>query len=111
VSLSALALVGFIGVAQMTTRLDASSTKALVSEYRALAAHEPLYFLGHVPFSGSFYSADKARVIAGLKDIRMAGPAYVIFEESAWNALSADQLAHIHFIALRGGRVLAEVRP
>jgi 4-amino-4-deoxy-L-arabinose transferase-like glycosyltransferase len=110
-SLTALGVVGLIAVAQLSTRLDANSTKALISEYRALASDEPLYFFGHVPFSGSFYSADKARGIASLQDVPPGRRAYIILEQSAWNALSPDQLARVQFKARRGGRVLAEVHP
>ena len=105
----AVAICALIVLAQSTTYLDSKSAKAVLSEYHAGTSTEPLYFLGHVPFSGSFYSAGTAKSVATVGELPPGRPVYLVLEEEAWKALSKEQLARIQFKAYRGGRVLARI--
>jgi hypothetical protein len=105
------ALIGLLTLPKVSNLLDARSAKSLISDYRADAASEqPLYFLGRVPFSGSFYTQGKARAIADMRDLPVGQPAYVILDKDALNALASDMRMRLQPRAVRGNRVLARIQ-
>jgi len=105
------ALIGLLTLPKVSNLLDARSAKSLVDDYRADAAPEqPLYFLGGVPFSGSFYTQGKARAIADLRDLPVGQPAYVILNKDAFNALASDVRMRLQPRTIRGNRVLARIQ-
>jgi len=103
--------IALLTLPKVSNLLDARSAKSLVDAYRADAAPEqPLYFLGGVPFSGSFYTQGKARAIADLRDVPVGQPAYVILNKDALNALASDVRVRLQPRTIRGDRVLARIQ-
>jgi 4-amino-4-deoxy-L-arabinose transferase-like glycosyltransferase len=106
-----VAIVALLVVAQASGRLDAKSARSLVRDYQAQALPgQALYFLGRVPFSGSFYSQGKARAVSHLSDVPSGQPAYLILSGKDFHALAPDERARIELKAVVGGRVLARLR-
>jgi 4-amino-4-deoxy-L-arabinose transferase-like glycosyltransferase len=105
------ALIGLLTLPKISNVFDARSAKSLIGDYRADAASEqPLYFLGRVPFSGSFYTQGKARAIADVRDLPVGQPAYVILDNDALNSLAPDVRMRLQPRAIRGNRVLARIQ-
>lgn len=111
VLLSIAALVGSLAFLHADGRFERYSAKALLSEYRERRQPgEPLYFLGEVPFSGSFYSGGQARSLDRLSALREGEAACVVLPAQRLDALPAHERARLEPLARRGGKVLARWR-
>jgi 4-amino-4-deoxy-L-arabinose transferase-like glycosyltransferase len=102
-----VAVLALIAIARTSTLLDSKSAKSLVLDYRLHEHGEPLYFVGPIPYSGSFYSDGRAQEVREVRDLPTGRKSYVILDEAAWNTLPIDQAARLRLIDTRGGRVLA----
>lgn len=108
---SITAAVGLLVVARADGRFESKSAKALVSEYRQRRQPgEPLYFVGRVPFSGSFYSDGQARALEHMGALPVGQAALVILEQKDLDSLPDDQRARLAPISGSGGSVLARWR-
>jgi 4-amino-4-deoxy-L-arabinose transferase-like glycosyltransferase len=87
-AIGSLSTVGALAVAYGGGHFDSKSARALVQDYRShAAAGERLYFLGGVPFSGSFYSAGQAQALADIDAMPAAATAWVVMNAAELAAL------------------------
>jgi 4-amino-4-deoxy-L-arabinose transferase-like glycosyltransferase len=106
-----IALIGLLISAEVSGRFDERSAKSLIGDYQVQGRPEQaLYFLGRVPFSGSFYTHGKARTVADVRDLPAGQPAYLILDKETFDALAPDARARLEPKSTRGGRVLARVQ-
>lgn len=109
--LCTLVLMVWAGSPKVAERMDEKSARALVRDYQARALPgEPLYFLGRVPFSGSFYSNGTARPIDALEALEPGGGAYVILSEKVYADAASSLGEHLTRVSARSGRVLVKVQ-
>lgn len=109
--LCTLALMVWAGSPTVAERMDEKSARALVRDYQARALPgEPLYFLGRVPFSGSFYSNGTARPIDALEALEPGGGDYVILSEKVYADAASSLGEHLTRVSARSGRVLVKVQ-
>jgi len=110
-AIGSLSTVGMLAVAHRSGHFDRKSAQALVQDYRShAAAGERLYFLGRVPFSGSFYSAGQAQVLADIDALPAAATAWVVLNAAELTALPPLQRERLAVVSERQGRVLARWR-
>jgi 4-amino-4-deoxy-L-arabinose transferase-like glycosyltransferase len=111
VVLGTVATLGLIVVAQSGESLEKRSARAIVADYRQQRqAGEPLYFLGRVPFSASFYSDGQARAIERLGAMPAGHSACIVLSQSRLDTLSADERRRLEPLARRADQVLARWR-
>jgi 4-amino-4-deoxy-L-arabinose transferase-like glycosyltransferase len=107
-------IVALLVLAPASGLTDRKSAKSLVSDYQAHQARalpeQSLYFLGRVPFSGSFYSHGKARALADIGGWPVGQPAFLILDEAVFEALSPKLRERVTPVSIRGGRVLARMQ-
>lgn len=103
--------MGMVAVAHGSGHFDRKSAQALVQDYRShAAAGERLYFFGSVPFSGSFYSAGQAQVLADLDALPAGTTAWVVLNSADLTALPQVQRERLAVVSERKGRVLTRWR-
>lgn len=111
VVLSTVVTLGLIVVARTDGSLEKRSARAIVADYRQQRqAGEPLYFLGRMPFSASFYSDGQARAIERLGALPAGRSACIVLPQNRLDALSAQERSRLEPLARRAGQVLARWR-
>jgi 4-amino-4-deoxy-L-arabinose transferase-like glycosyltransferase len=110
-ALCTLSIVGLLTAAHRSEHFERKSAHAFVQDYRShAAAGERLYFLGKVPFSGSFYSAGQAQAIANLDALPAGTTAWVVVNATDLAVLPPVQRERLEVVSQIKARVLARWR-
>lgn len=100
--------IGLLVAARVDSTFDRSSTRSLVNEYRLWSQPgEPLYFLGRLPFSGSFYSDGQARALERVDDLATGPVAFVVLSDARLAGLPLEQRSHLTPLVHSADSVLA----
>lgn len=106
-SLCMVAVVGFLAAGHLTGRFETKSARGLVQAFQHRAVDgEPLYFVGKLPFSASFYSAGHARAIDQLDDLQRGRAAWVVLSRSTLARLPAPQQKRLSLVLEQGASLL-----
>lgn len=105
---SVAASSGLLIAAQHGSPFDRWSARSLVSDYKSHSqVGEPLYFLGRVPFSASFYSDGRALALESVDALPQGQVAYVVLSDARLAQMPAEQRARLTPLAHRATSVLA----
>ena len=98
-------MAAFIGV-HLTGRDEQRSTASLVSDYESHRSDgESLVFLGKLPFSGSFYSSGRARLVCCVEDLQAhvaRERVFVAIKSDEWDRLPDALMGQLHLVSQRG---------
>ena len=109
--IGAVSIAGLLVAAHARDQLDRKSARSLVQDYqRSAAPGEGLYFVGRLPFSGSFYSSGQARSIDDLGALPSDHSVWVVLDAPALAALPPELRSRLSPVSERGDRVLARWR-
>lgn len=114
IAATAIGLTAFVVSSSVNDRFTNRSAKDVLLAYQAQADEgEPLYFLGKVPFSASFYSAGQARALASLSDLASKTNdkgAWVVVDLRTWATLPPAQREGLSVVTEKGQRMLLRWR-
>ncbi len=99
---------GLLIAAHGSAHFERRSARFLVNDFKSRSQPgEPLYFLGRVPFSASFYSDGQARALEGVDALPAGRVAFIVLPDARLAALPLEQRARLTPLVQRAGGVLA----
>ena len=105
---SAAAGSSLLIAAHAGSHFDRWSARSLVSEFRLRSQPgEPLYFLGRVPYSASFYSDGKARALESVDALPAGRVAFIVLSDARLAEMPVEQRARLTPLIQRANGVLA----
>jgi 4-amino-4-deoxy-L-arabinose transferase-like glycosyltransferase len=105
---SAAVTSGLLIAARDSSHFDRRSARSLVSDFKSRSqSGEPLYFLGRVPFSASFYSNGQARPLESVDALPAGQVAFIVLSDARLAAMPVEQRARLTPLVHSASGVLA----